>query len=105
MTSNGSAKRTSEETERQNDRHRGQKEEERVDTGDQDELRDRHYPALFVEPFHRQENVERDDREQEQRNRFSWCDLGKGGRADQRDEGESVNAQREDEMVNEIKLL
>src|SRR6185437_16528328 len=105
MTSNCSAKRTSKETEGENARHRRQKEEERVDPRDQDELDRRDEPALLVEALHRQENVERDDGEQEQRDRFAWRDLGQRSRADQSDKGKRVNAQREHEVIDQIEIL
>src|SRR6266704_1160725 len=100
MTSNGSAKRTSEETDCQNARHGRQKEEERVDSGNQDELHDRHQPTLFVKALHRQEYVKRDDAKEKQRNSFTRRNLGQCRRADQRDEGKGVNAERKHEMID-----
>src|SRR5579872_3450351 len=105
MTSNCSAKRTSKEAERENARHCRQKEEERVDSRDQDELHRRDQPALLVEPLHRDKNVDCDDREQEERHGFAWCDLSKAHRTDQSDEGKSVNAQREYEVIDKIKVF
>src|SRR5258708_8095324 len=105
MTSKDSAKRASEETERENSGHCRQQEEQRVDTGNEEKLEQRRRPALLVETFHREKNIDGDYSKQQPSDRLAGRDLSECGRANQDDERECVDAQGEHQMIDEVEVL